>query len=43
MREGEGTDWELGMDMYILQHLKQITNKDLPHSTGNSTQYPVTT
>lgn len=29
--QGEGVGWELGTDMYILQHLKQITNKGLPY------------
>ena len=27
------------MDMYTLQYLKQITNKDLLYSTGTSAQY----
>ena len=29
---------EFGMDMYTLLHLKQITNKDVLYSTGNSAQ-----
>ena len=29
---------EFGMDMYTLLYLKQITNKDLLYSTGNSAQ-----
>ena len=29
------------MDMYTLLYLKQITNKDLLSSTGNSAQYYV--
>ena len=29
---------EFGMDMYTLLYLKQITNKDQPHSTWNSAQ-----
>ena len=33
---------EFGMDMYTLLHLKWITNKDLPCSTGNSVQCYVT-
>ena len=33
---GGGIDWEFGIDMYILLYLKQITNKDLLCSTGNS-------
>jgi len=35
---GEGLVREFGMDMNILLHLKQITNKDLLYSTGNSAQ-----
>ena len=31
------------MDMYTLQYLKQITNKDLLYSTGTSAQYSVIT
>ena len=27
--------------MYTLRYIKQITNKDLLYSTGNSTQYSV--
>ena len=42
---GEGSDgridWEFGIDMYTLLFLKQITNKDLLYSTGNSAQYSV--
>ena len=39
---GAGGGWEkgivreFGMDMYTLQYLKWITNKDLLYSTGNS-------
>ena len=29
---------EFGLDMYTLQYLKWITNKDLLYSTGNSAQ-----
>ena len=39
---GEGLVTEFGMDMNILLHLKQITNKDLLYSTGNSAQCYVT-
>ena len=28
-REEGGIDWEFGMNMYTLQYLKQITNRDL--------------
>ena len=40
---GGGIDWEFGMDMYTLLYIKQIANKDLLYSTGNSTQYSVKT
>ena len=42
-KEGGGIDWEFGIDMYTLLHLKQITDKDLLYSTGNSAQYSVIT
>ena len=32
---------EIGVDIYTLPYIKQITNKDLLYSTGNSTQYSV--
>ena len=38
-----GIDWEFGIAMYILLYLKQITNRDLLYSTGNSAQYSVIT
>ena len=28
-------------DTYTLLYIKQVTDKDLPNSTGNSTQYSV--
>ena len=31
------------MDIHTLPYIKQITSKDLPCSTGNSTQYSVMT
>ena len=39
MNKGWGveTDWKFGIDMYTLLYLKQITNKDLLYSKGNST------
>ena len=40
---GGGMDWDFGIDMYTLLYLKWITNKDLLYSTGNSTQYYITT
>ena len=36
-------DWEIGIDIYILLYIKQITNKNLPYSIGNYAQYPVVT
>ena len=36
-----GLNWKIGIDVYILLYIKQITNKDLLYSTGNSTQYSV--
>ena len=40
---GGGINWETGIDIYTLLYIKQITNKDLLYSTGNSTQYSVMT
>ena len=40
-KEGGGTNWEIGIDIYTLLYIKQITNKNLLYSTGNSTQYSV--
>ena len=37
-RGGERMVKEFGLDMYTLQCLKWITNKDLLYSTGNSAQ-----
>ena len=37
-RGGE-INWEVGMDIYRLLYIKQITNKNLLYSTENSTQY----
>ena len=33
----------IGIDIYILLYVKQITNEDLPYSTGYATQYSVVT
>ena len=41
--ERGGINWEIGIDTYTLLYIKQITNKDLLYSTGNSTQYSVMT
>ena len=38
---GGGINWEIGIDINTLLHIKQITNKDLLYSTGNSIQYSV--
>ena len=38
-----GINWEIGIDIYILLYIKQITNMDLLYSTGNSTQYSLMT
>ena len=40
---GGGINWEIGIDVYTLLYIKQLTNKDLPYSTGNSTQYSIMT
>ena len=39
----ERINWEIGMDIYTLLHIKQVTNKDLLQSIGNFTQYSVMT
>ena len=38
---GGGINWEIGIDIYMLLYIKQVTNKNLLYSTGNSTQYSV--
>ena len=38
---GIGRDEELGMDMYTLLYIKQITNKDLLYRARNYIQYLV--
>ena len=40
---GGGINWEIGIDICTLLYTKQITNKNLLYSTGNSTQYSVMT
>ena len=35
----ERIKWDIGTDIYTLLYTRQITNKDLLYSTGNSTQY----
>ena len=34
---------ELGMNKHMLLYIRQVTNKDLLYSIGNSTQYSVIT
>ena len=36
-----GINWETEIDIHTRLYIKQITNKDLLYSTGNSTQYSV--
>ena len=38
---GGGINLEIGIDIYTLLYITQITNKDLLYSTGNSIQYSV--
>ena len=38
-----GINWESGINIYTLLYIKEIINKDLLYSTGNSTQYSVIT
>ena len=35
--EWGGINWETGIDIYTPLYVKQTANKDLLHSTGNST------
>ena len=34
-----GINWEIENDIHTLLGIPQVNNKDLPYSTGNSTQY----
>ena len=43
VESGGGVNWEIGIDIDTLLYLKQLTNKDLLYSTGNSAQYSVIT
>ena len=36
-----GINWEIGNDTYTLLYIQQMTNKDLPCNTRNSTQCSV--
>ena len=38
-----GDNWGTGVDVYPLLYIKQVTNKDLLYSIGNSSQYNVMT
>ena len=40
---GAGINQEFGINIYTLLCIKQVTNKDLLYSAGNSTQYSVIT
>ena len=42
-RGGRGINEEVGINIYTLPHIKEITNKDLLYSTGKSAQYSVIT
>ena len=42
-RCGGGINQKLGINIYTLLYIRQITNKDLLFITGNSTQYSVMT
>ena len=41
--KGRGIGWEIGIDIYTLLYIKQITIKNLLYSTGKSIQYSVLT
>ena len=40
---GGGINWETGIDIHTRLYIKQVTNKDPLHSTGNPTRHSVTT
>ena len=40
---GGGMNWEIGIDIYTLVYMKQVTNENLLCNTGNSTQCSVVT
>ena len=42
-RGERGINWELGINMYTLLYIKQITSKDLWYNIGNYIQYFVIT
>ena len=39
--KGGGINWEIEIDTYTLLYIKQIANKDLLYSTGNTNRYSV--
>ena len=41
VRWGGWINWKIGIDVYTLLYMKQITNKNLLYSTGDSAQYSV--
>ena len=40
---GVGTNWEIGIDIYTLLCIKQVTNENPLYGTGNSTQCSMVT
>ena len=40
---GGGMNWQIGIDIYTLPCIKQVTNENLLYSTGNSTWCSVVT
>ena len=40
-KKGGEINWETLIDIYSLLYIKQITNEDLPYSTGNPSQYSI--
>ena len=40
-KEGGGINWEVGIDIYILLHIKWIDKKPLLYSPESSIQYSV--
>ena len=41
--EMRGLNQQFGVNIYVLLYIKQVTNKDLLHGTGKSTQFSVIT
>ena len=40
---GKGINWEIGIDIYALLYIKQVSNKNLLYTTGNSIHYSAMT